>query len=260
MIGSEFSIFRNFRFPVSRTTVEDHRHELPATVWLWLPIGFFALRYAISVFTHKHQGLESWLLGELGLIENLTVLLLVTSTLITIFLIHRSGKVLRLIPRLFLVVYCIGCIYFAGEEASWGQHWFGWGTGEYFSEVNDQKETNLHNTSVFLDRMPKAIVSLSIFIGGIFAPLYWRRKGLIIDCRKPMWWLFPTWICLPTALFATMATWPSKIERATGWTFYFSEAQEMKEFYIACFFLLFIVSLARRLQHYQAADIEFSRS
>ena len=75
-----------------------------------------------------------------------------------------------------------------------------------------------------------------------------------------MWWLFPTWICLPTAIFASIATWPSKIERATGWTFYFDEAQETKEFYIALFILLFIVSLARRLQHYRATGIEFSHS
>jgi hypothetical protein len=260
MIGSEPSIIRHFRFPVSRTTVEDHVHELPAMVWLWLPIGFFALRYAISIFTDKYRGLEYWMLGELGLIESLTVLFLVTSMLITIFLIYRYGKVLRLIPRLFLVFYCIGCIYFAGEEASWGQHWFGWGTGEYFAEINDQNETNLHNTSVFLDRVPKAIVSLLIFLGGVLAPLYFRRKALKIDCRKPMWWLFPTWVCLPTAIFASIATWGSKIERATGWTFYFDEAQETKEFYIALFILLFIVSLARRLQHYQATGIEFSRS
>jgi len=260
MIGSEFSIFRNFCLPVSGTTVEDHRHELPTILWLWVPIGFFVLRYAISVFTHKREGLESWFLGELGLIENLTVLFLVMSALLTIFLIRRYRKILHLTPKLFLVVYCIGCIYFAGEEASWGQHWFGWGTGEYFSAINDQGETNLHNTSIFLDRVPKALVSLSIFIGGVFAPIYFRRKALVIDCRKPMWWLFPTWICLPTALFATMATWPSKVERFTGWTFYFDQAQEMKEIYIAYFFLLFIVSLARRLQHYRATGIEFSRS
>jgi lysylphosphatidylglycerol synthetase-like protein (DUF2156 family) len=249
---------RIFSFPTRTVTADDRHHELPMWWWLLLPMVFFVLRYTISIFTHKRTGLESWLDGELGLIENLTVLLLVMSTLVTVYLIYRYGKVLHLIPNLFLIVYCIGCIYFAGEEASWGQHWFGWETGEYYLKNNDQQETNLHNTSVWLDRVPKAIVSLCIFIGGLFIPLYFRRKSLTIDCRKPMWWLFPTLICVPTALIVTIATLPSKLERLTGWTFYFNGAQEMKELYIAYFFLLFVVSLGLRLRHYQATDIKFS--
>ena len=258
MISSRFNTIRKFEFPASRTAADDHRHELPTVWWLLLPVVFFVLRYAISVFTHKSNGLEFWLIGELGLIENLTVLILIMSILVTIYLSRQYSKDFQWIPKLCLVAYCIGCIYFVGEEASWGQHWFGWETGEYFLAINDQQETNFHNTSVLLDRLPKAIVSLSIFIGGVIIPLYYRRKALTIDCGKPMWWLFPTWICLPTALIASIATWPSKIERFTGSVFYFDEAQEMKELYIAYFFLLFIVSLGRRLQRYQANDIKFS--
>jgi hypothetical protein len=249
---------RKFSFPTRRAVADDLPHELPKMWWLLLPIVFFVLRYTISIVTNKGTGLESWLTGELGLIENLTVLMLVISMLLTISLIHRYGKVLHLMPNLFLVVYCIGCFYFAGEEASWGQHWFGWETGEYYLKINDQQETNLHNTSVWFDRVPKAIVSFSISLGGFFVPLYFCRKSLVVDCRKPIWWLFPTIICMPTALIVMISTWPSKIERFTGWTFYFSGAQEMKELYIAYFFLLFIVSLGLRLRHYQATGIKFS--
>jgi hypothetical protein len=248
----------NSVFLPDQQVADDHRHELPTAWWLWLPVGFFVLRYAISVFTHKSNGLESWLIGELGLIENLTVAILVMSILVAIYVIRQYGKDFQMIPNLFLVAFCLGCIYFAGEEASWGQHWFSWETGEYFLAINDQQETNLHNTSVLLDRLPKAIVSLSIFIGGVIIPLYLLRKALTNDCSKTMWWFSPTWISLPTALIVTIATWPSKIERFTGSVFYFDGAQEMKELYIAYFFLLFIVSLVRRLQHYQANGINFS--
>jgi hypothetical protein len=216
------------------------------------------MRYAISIFTDKRKGLESLVDGELGLVENLTVLLLLAATLGSLYLIRHYRKVLHLVPRLFLLIWSLGCIYFAGEEASWGQHWFSWETGEYFAAINDQNETNFHNTSKYLDRVPKGIVSLAVFLGGVAIPLYLRRKAKIIDCRKPLWWLFPTWICLPTAIIAVSATWPSKIERFTDSTFYFDGAQEMKELYIAYFFLLFIVSLGRRLQQYQASGINFS--
>ncbi len=40
-----------------------------------------------------------------------------------------------------------GLLFFfaGGEEMSWGQHLFGWGTPEWLGEVNGQNETNLHN-------------------------------------------------------------------------------------------------------------------
>lgn len=249
-----------FSFPASEDTREINEHELAAIWWLWLPIAFFVARYAISIFTPRNEGLESLMIGELGLVENLTVLLLMGVILGSLYLIRRYRDVLHLTPRLFLFFFCLGGIYFAGEEASWGQHWFGWETGEYFAAINDQHETNLHNTSEYFDRIPKAIVSFAIFLGGIALPLYLRRKEKVIDCRESMWWLFPTWICLPTAVFAVTATWPSKIERFTDWKFYFDGAQKMKELYIAYFFLLFIVSLGRRLHLYQANGVKFSAS
>jgi hypothetical protein len=245
-------------FPFSPAGGEQNSHELSFVWWLLLPPGFFILRYAVSLFTDKTKGLESWFVGELGVVENLTVVLLVMALILTVYVISRYGRLLQLAPKLFLVFYCLGCVYFAGEEASWGQHWFGWKTGEFFMAINDQGETNFHNTSVALDRLPKAIVSLAIFVGGIVFPLYLRRKALKIDCTKPFWWLFPTWICLPTAFIAIAATWPAKIERYTDTVFYFDGAQEIKELYIAGFFLLFMVSLYRRLRYYQASATKFS--
>ena len=84
-------------------------------------------------------------------------------------------------------------------------------------------------------------------IGAIVIPVLLRYTSRNIDYRGRYWWLFPTLVCTPTAILATVATWPSKIERYTGWNFYFQQAQETKEFYIALFILLFIVSLSRRL-------------
>jgi len=247
-----------FGFPFSPAAGGKDAHELPSAWWLWLPVGFFILRYAVSLLTDKTTGLEAWFLGELGVVENLTIVLLVIAAILTVYVIAHYRRLLRLAPKLFLVFYCLGCVYFAGEEASWGQHWIGWKTGEFFLAINDQGETNFHNSSVALDRLPKAIVSLAIFIGGIAFPVYRRRKALNIDCAKPFWWLFPTWICVPTAAIAIAATWPSKIERYTDTVFYFDGAQEMKELYIAYFFLLFIVSLFRRLRYYQASGTSFS--
>ena len=237
---------------------EGVSHELHKFWWLYLPILFFTTRYLVHLFSGPHTGPESWFRNELGIVENLTVLLLVLALCYAISVIFRFRRDLHFIPNMVLVLFCLGCIYFAGEEASWGQHWFGWQTGEYFQQANDQHETNFHNTSVWLDRLPKGIVSLLIFVGGIVIPLLFRYKGLRIDPRKPLWWLWPTWISLPVAIIATVATWPSKIERATGWQFYFDQAQETKEVFIAYFILLYIVSLSIRLNRLRQNNEKFA--
>ena len=80
-------------------------------------------------------------------------------------------------------------------------------------------------------------------------PVLFYFKSWKIDYQKRLWWLWPTLVCTPTAIFATITTWPSKIERLSGWNFYFSQAQETKELYIAYFILLCIVSLNIRYTH-----------
>lgn len=227
----------------------SYRHELHSFWWLHLPILFFGLRYAVSLFTNASTGVESWFRHELGIIENLTVALLAAALFCALSVIIRYGKSLDPLLKIYLVVFSIGCIYFAGEEASWGQHWFGWETSEYFLGINSQQETNFHNTSFWLDRAPKGAVSFCIFVGGIVIPLLFYFKSWKIDYQKRFWWLWPTLVCTPTAFFATITTWPSKIERLSGWNFYFSQAQETKELYIAYFFLLFILSLNFRYTH-----------
>ena len=252
------SRFKIPSFPVSSI---DNRHiklELPLLWWLIFPLGFFILRYSTGMFTDKQRGLESIFLGELGIVENLTVLFLLLAIAMGLRLLIQYRKLFRPFFTFSLVFYCLGCIYFAGEEASWGQHWFKWTTGEYFLAINDQQETNFHNSSDLLDRVPKSIVSLGIFLGGVVVPITLRRKHLQIDPSKPLWWVLPTWVCLPTAILATIATWPSKIENVTGWVFYFDQAQETKEFYIAYFILIAIASLSVRIQKIKMAGQSYS--
>lgn len=58
----------------------------------------------------------------------------------------RGGK-----GRMFAIISALGAaiLFFgAGEEISWGQRVFGWSSGEFWVENNDQAETNLHNLVV----------------------------------------------------------------------------------------------------------------
>jgi len=76
-----------------------------------------------------------------------------------------------------LLVVGLAAFFFAGEEVSWGQTWFGWETPEAYESV----ETNIHNNQV-LKRMGININSLgSLFMFLVFAvyPLVsksWKNK------------------------------------------------------------------------------------
>jgi len=55
------------------------------------------------------------------------------------------------------------CVVIAGEEISWGQRIFGWGTPVALEDVNHQGESNIHNIGV---------VQKAFNLGELFAGLY----------------------------------------------------------------------------------------
>ena len=59
-----------------------------------------------------------------------------------------------------IIIKIIGLTYFLGEEMSWGQHIFKWESPDFFMNLNNQKEANLHNMSNFFDQIPRSLVLL----------------------------------------------------------------------------------------------------
>ncbi len=222
--------------------------DLPPLLWLWVPLAAVAARLAIHYGFGPNSAPEGWLQGELGLVEHATVLLLLAALGFTVRLLVVHWRKLDRLAITGLSLFALGCIYFAGEELSWGQHLLGWATPENWAAINDQQETNLHNTHYLLDRGPKLIVELGVFIGGVVLPLWRKRRGIALTRQNPLWWALPTRVCLPTALLVTVCNLPEKIERAFGWDTYIRNAQETKEALIALFLLLFIASLWKRLK------------
>ena len=147
--------------------------ELPAVVYLGAPLLVVVAPYAAQWV----GGRQAWLYGEAGAIEWLTVVFLLAA-------IVYGVRVLRLAagrgPR-WLVVWALllllGAVYFAGEELSWGQHVFQWATPETWRQLNPQQETNLHNVHALFDQLPRALLTLAAFVGGVAVPLYRRRAA-----------------------------------------------------------------------------------
>ena len=78
---------------------------------------------------------ESKIWLETGFVENLQSFLLFMSILI-LFYSLKSSKLKGKFVYYFILIQCLGLIYFLGEEISWGQHFFKWESPDFFIEVN----------------------------------------------------------------------------------------------------------------------------
>jgi len=137
---------------------------------------------------------------ELYSAEKLTTIALIPAFLSGFYACYRYRKNLPIPLWCWVLVWSLVCFYFAGEEESWGQWYFRWGTPEYLNMVNKQHETNLHNISPWLNQTPRALIEYFIIAAGFLVPL-WRvlgKKGPII--RRGFLSTWENWIFAPTSL------------------------------------------------------------
>lgn len=197
---------------------------------------------------------------ELGIIENLTVIFLVWALIALAVYAFKHLKTMRPLDQALVVVMILGSIYFAGEELSWGQHLAGFETPESIRERNYQNEMNLHNTEGIvgdlLDKIPRTILTVGIFIGGIVFPFIRRKLPAWIERYVPgkevvFVSVLAVFISVPPKLFKMAGLHPERT--ASEGREKFLEARfdggEMKEMYIALFILLFALNLLRLLRN-----------
>jgi len=207
-------------------------HGLPLFVIL-LPLVWYAITGNYSVFK-----------GEAGIIENMTVLFLVTAIGFCIASLSRTNRLqLSGFLKAWLFMLIMGAAYFALEEISYGQHMFGWGTAEAWKELNDQDETNLHNVHSLFDQVPRALLSLGILIGGVILPLYRRFRDIKLDESSRFYWQWPTIDCVTIGLLVILIRPILSVVESDA-----INTGEMKENLIALFILLYCISIHSRLR------------
>ncbi len=231
----------------------DLRVNLPSTMlnrsiyhhtnfWcLWLPLLCLALQFLVEAFVP--EPLYTRLHTENGPVEILQCVVLLPALLAAL----RLLLTLRFQPPVWLSVWALvavmGCFYVTGEEISWGQHSLNWNTPEYWTGINDQNETNFHNTSSWLDQKPRLLLELGVIIGGLLMPLSRRIR------KKD----FPAWLeiiapsshLIPVAAIVLFIKIADKVGGATHIVL-FGRASEVVEFFIYYFVWLYLVFLAQK--------------
>ncbi|OUR80345.1 hypothetical protein A9Q83_01190 [Alphaproteobacteria bacterium 46_93_T64] len=222
----------------------------PIFLWLYFPPVMIAASLILRVSNPDFY--YSYMEGELGIVENATVLLLLPAFLFALsaFIMARSLNNPLLLG--WILLNTIGCFYFMGEEASWGQHWFGWSNEGIFAD-HPRGETNIHNTNHWFDQKPKVLVEFWTMIGGIIVPAWlWIKSRKLTASSSNIWyWIWPTYVCFPTAVICLIV---KNIERgrqsfhldfAPPFDIRFSEPQE---YYFGLFFLIYMLSLFLRVR------------
>ena len=236
---------------------ETKNKDLPFFVhaiipWLILPFLFFLYKTDFQAFHDalaKDRGEKAWA----TIVEHLTVAILIPGIIMgTVALIfNRSSELLSDVKlKVWITLSVLACVYFAGEEASWGQWYFGWATPDSLKEINDQQETNLHNTSSWFDQKPRALVEAGIYIGGFIWPLLYRFKK--IDLKKPfLKAIVPTYACFSCASLVILIRILEKIDFTNPFFKRLTDTSELREYFIAiflCYYLLSYWSRSRTTQ------------
>lgn len=223
------------------------RPVLPSWLWLWFPPLLLLVILPVRVIDAGTY--RVWIDGELGLIELATPLLAFGGAVVGGMLFRELLQEGRSKLLAWVGLHILACIYFAGEELSWGQHLLGWSTPEGIAALNDQGETNLHNMSSWLDQKPRLLLELWVLIGGVIVPLCGLRAARRLSPNVTFSWIWPTLDCLPTALLAILVRLPERLKdvfdiASLPYEIRYSEPQE---YYFALFLLLYLAALRRRV-------------
>lgn len=221
---------------------------LHPVLWLIVPVLIMIAQICIELFAPP--GLLGELHSETGPHEFVEFFVLLIALFVTISALLKIQWDTQRWLGLWLLLAAVCCFYVAGEEVSWGQHFLNWSTPEYWAHINDQNETNLHNTSSWLDQKPRLILLIGVVTGGLLIPLARKFTPKMLPGRFEI--IYPPTCLWVIALLALSVKVIDKIDGELKDIIIFSRASEVEELYLFYFVMLYLVALRRRIVQNQS--------
>jgi len=214
--------------------------------WWWFFIPVIIALSLIPIYQYAPEFYIKWILPEgYGFLELGQFFIALTAMAVALKLAFRPFVRARRLVLFYVCLAALGCLYIAGEEHSWGQHFFHWQTPEYWAAINRQQETNLHNTMPLFGKKPRVLLELGILVGGLILPLLALFYPSI---RTNRWSLFfPAGAMVPVALGAALY-------KTTGVLLKFEipslviRPSEGLEFFLYLFLLYYLIIFTRRIK------------
>lgn len=230
--------------PVTTPALPGRDISVRAVTWISLVVFLVLTLPQISpAFYQRYFG------GDFGIVHFMEAVLLASGVGVSAWLVVRPGIDWPKGARWYALFICIGIFVLLGEDFEWGQDIFRWETSGWFAQYNDENETNFHNTSVWLDQHPRALLNLGMFLGAILHPLLLRYRGKGIFDKWPAWFV-PTLASTPPAVFSFVVWIPKLIDKSDilgDIKLQVGRASERQEVFIYMFMLVYMLSLSARL-------------
>lgn len=216
---------------------------LPKIWWLYVPLMAALVQIILEISLASRLMTLSY--SEDGPHEFLQFLVILSAFIVAVFTLFKME--LKKDPYLFAYISlaAVCCFYVAGEEISWGQHIMDWSTPDYWANLNDQGETNLHNTSSWLDQKPRLILLIGIVTGGLIIPLLRLYKPGLVPKRFEI--IYPPAYLALIAFLCLAVQIGDDIDSALTNISLFARASEVEELFMFYFVLLYLIVMKRRI-------------
>jgi hypothetical protein len=230
------------------STEQAGARRAAATRWGLALLPFLGLLvYGVSV-PLMPSGMFHWVfISEFGPVEIGTAGCFLAASVIALRLYGRTRGRAPAVVRALYLLFAVGALFACLEEISYGQHFLGWHSPQWFEQRNAQHETNLHN--LFRDRPGKLLRNgalIAVALGGVVLP---AAAAWVGGQYVPGRWAH---YLLPRAELVTLvaAAWIMRLVRTLPHDVRAGRDTalfELLELYLAVAALVLILTLWRRL-------------
>lgn len=212
-------------------------------LWLVVPVILLAITLLIQWLLPIES--QQVVFSENGPYELLQAACSAAAFLYALWLLTRLDFKTQKLAAAAVLLAAIGSFYITGEEISWGQQILKWDTPAYWSTVNDQNETNLHNTSAWLDQKPRLLLFIGACVGGLVIPALRRWKPLVLP--QKFLDLYPGDALIVTSLGVLLPYSVQKVSELLHGSGPFFRVSEVQELYMYYFVFLYLLDMRKRI-------------